>query len=80
MTLSQFGKLASFVQGLAASSQASTVATAEVIANLQAAGVSSEAIAAIQSFYEGVAALNPGNLSAIHRAALLANINILSNY
>jgi RHS repeat-associated protein len=74
MTPAQFGQLAGFSQGLAASSQASVEASAEVIANLKAAGVSSDAIATFQNFYEGVAAANPANASAIQRAALLSNI------
>jgi hypothetical protein len=74
MTLARFAQLAGFQQGLVASSQASTLASAEVVANLQASGVSAEAISIFQQFYAGVAAANPANLSAVHRAALLLNI------
>jgi len=69
-----FGRLAGFSQGLAASSQASTAASTEVVANLQSAGVSARAISLAQQFYAGVATANPANLSAVQRAALLANI------
>lgn len=69
-----FGRLAGFEQGLAASSQASTEATAEVISRLQSAGITSRSVAAFQKFYESEASRNPSNLSAAHRAALLANI------
>ena len=74
MSQVEFGQLAGFSQGLEASSQASTVPTAEALAGLKAAGVTSDSIAAFQQFYSGVAAANPANLSAIQRAALLANI------
>jgi hypothetical protein len=70
----QFGRLAGFAQGPAASSQASTEATAEIISRLKSAGITSRSIAAFQKLYEGVASENPSNLSAIHRAALLTNI------
>src|ERR1700722_3202852 len=74
MSPAAFGQLAGFSQGLAASSQASTVASAEVIANLQSAGVTPQAISLAQQFYAGVANANPANLPAVQRAALLANI------
>jgi hypothetical protein len=74
MTLARFGQLAGFQQGLVASSQASTLASAEVVANMQAAGISAEAVSSFQQFYAGVAAANAANLSAVHRAALLLNI------
>ena len=69
-----FGRLAGFAQGLAASSRASTEATAEIMSRLKSAGVTPRSIAAFQKIYEGVARENPSNLSAVHRAALLANI------
>jgi len=69
-----FGRLAGFEQGLAASSQASTEATAEVMSRLKSAGITSRSIAAFLKIYEGAARDNPSNLSAVHRAALLANI------
>jgi len=74
MTQAQFGALAGFQQGLVASSQASTLASAEVVASLKAAGVTAEGIATFQRFYAGVALVTPRNLSAVHRAALLRNI------
>jgi RHS repeat-associated protein len=74
MTVAQFGRLAGFSQGLEASSAASVEASPEVIANLKAGGVSADAISTFQRFYAGAAADNPGNLSAIQRAALLGNI------
>jgi hypothetical protein len=40
----------------------------------QAAGITSRSVAAFLKVYEGVARDNPSNLSAVHRAALLANI------
>jgi hypothetical protein len=70
----QFGRLAGFSQGLTASSQASTEATGEVIANLKTAGITREAISAFQRFYAAEAIKNPNNLSAIQRSALLENI------
>lgn len=69
-----FGRLAGFAQGLAASSRASTEATVEIISNLKSAGITPRSVAAFQKLYEGVASRNPSNLSAVHRAALLANI------
>jgi len=69
-----FGRLAGFEQGLTASSRASTEATAEIISNLKSAGITPRSVAAFQKLYEGVASRNPSNLSAVHRAALLANI------
>jgi hypothetical protein len=69
-----FGRLAGFAQGLAASSRASTEATAEIISNLKSAGITPRSVAAFQKIYEAEATANPSNLSAIHRAALLANI------
>jgi hypothetical protein len=70
----QFGRLAGFEQGLEASGKASTEATAEIISRLKSAGITARSIAAFQKIYEGVARDNPSNLSAVHRAALLANI------
>jgi hypothetical protein len=69
-----FRRLAGFEQGLEASSRASTEATAEIISNLKSAGITSRSIAAFQKIYESVARENPSNQSAVHRAALLANI------
>jgi hypothetical protein len=69
-----FGRLAGFEQGLEASGRASTEATAEIISNLKSAGITSRSIAAFQKIYEGELSRNPSNLSAVHRAALLANI------
>lgn len=74
VTLDDFRRLAGFAQGLGASSKASTEATAEIISNLKSAGITSRSVAAFQKFYEGAASENPSNLSAVHRAALLANI------
>ena len=74
VTLDDFRRLAGFAQGLTASSEASTEATAEVISNLKSAGITSRSVAAFQKFYENAASQNPSNLSAAHRAALLANI------
>jgi hypothetical protein len=74
MTAAQFGQLAGFSKGPAASSLASTEASAEVIATLQSNGVTEQTINAAQQFYEQVANANPQNLSAIQRSALLANI------
>jgi hypothetical protein len=74
ITRQDFGRLAGFSKGLAASSQASTEATAEVISNIKSAGITPRSVAAFQKIYEGVARDNPSNLSAVHRAALLANI------
>ena len=75
ITQASFGRLAGFVQGRATSSLASAEATAEVIENLKAAGVTADAITAFQRFYTGVAASSEGaNLAAVHRAALLSNI------
>ncbi|WP_298243760.1 DUF4951 domain-containing protein [uncultured Bradyrhizobium sp.] len=70
----QFGRLAGFEQGLEASRAASTEATAEIISRLKSAGITARSIAAFQKIYEGVARDNPSNLSAVHRAALLAKI------
>lgn len=70
----KFGELAGFANSLPASSQASTEATAEIISGLKEAGITSRSIAAFQKFYEGAARETPSNLSAAHRAALLANI------
>jgi len=69
-----FQRLAGFAQGLPASSEASIEATPEIISRLKAAGITSRSVAAFQKLYEGVARENPSNLSAVHRAALLANI------
>ena len=69
-----FGRLAGFAQGLEASNQASTEATAEIISNLKSAGITQRSVAAFQRVYEAAARENPSNLSAVHRAALLANI------
>ena len=69
-----FGRLAGFEQGLSASGQSSTEATAEIISKLKQAGITPRSIAAFQKFYEAEASNNPSNLSAVHRAALLANI------
>ena len=69
-----FGRLAGFEQSLAGSSQASTEATAEVLSRLKSAGITSRSVAAFQKFYENAASQNPSNVSAAHRAALLANI------
>jgi hypothetical protein len=69
-----FQRLAGFEQGLPASSRASTEATAEIISKLKEAGITSRSVAAFQKFYENAAIDNPSNLSAAHRAALLANI------
>jgi hypothetical protein len=74
ITRQRFGELAGFTQGLAASSRASTEATADIISKLKDAGITSRSVAAFQKIYEGVARDNPSNLSAAHRAALLANI------
>jgi len=74
MTRAEFGALAGFGRSLAASSSASTVASAETVANLKAAGVTAESIATWQQFYAGAVLDNPANLSAVHRAALLLNI------
>jgi hypothetical protein len=64
----------SFAQGLEASSGASTEATPEIISNLKSAGISARSIAAFLKIYGGAARKNPSNLSAVHRAALPANI------
>lgn len=74
ITRTDFGRLAGFEQGLEASRKASTEATAEIISNLKSAGITARSVAAFQKIYEGVARDNPSNLSAVHRAALLANI------
>ena len=74
MTRKDFGRLAGFEQSLADSGGASTEPTAEVISRLQSAGITSRSVAAFQKFYENAASQNPSNLSAVHRAALLANI------
>jgi hypothetical protein len=74
ITRKVFQRLAGFEQGLPASSQASTEATADIISRLKSAGITSRSVAAFQKFYEGAARDNPSNLSAVHRAALLANI------
>lgn len=70
----RFGELAGFANSLAESGQASTEATAEIISNLKSAGITPRSVAAFQKFYENAAINNPSNLSAAHRAALLANI------
>ena len=74
MSRADFGRIAGFAQGLAASSRASTEATAEIISNLKSAGITRRSVAAFLKIYEGEASRNPSNLSAVHRAALLANI------
>jgi hypothetical protein len=74
MTRAEFGRLTGFAQGPLASSQASTAASAEVIANLKSAGVTPLTISTFQRFYAGAARSNPANLAAVQRAALLANI------
>ncbi|HEX5242556.1 MAG TPA: hypothetical protein VFW23_04775 [Tepidisphaeraceae bacterium] len=70
----EFGRLTGFKQSLPASNQASTEATAEIMSKLKEAGVTPRSVAAFQKLYEGIARDNPSNLSAVHRAALLANI------
>jgi hypothetical protein len=74
MRRGDFGRLAGFEQGLEASGRASTEATAEIISKLKSAGITSRSVAAFQKIYEAEATANPSNLSAVHRAALLANI------
>lgn len=73
MTAADFGRLAGFSQGLTNSSAASVAATPEVIANLQASGVTREAVHLAQRFYAGIAKANPANLSAVQRSALLSS-------
>lgn len=53
---------------------ASVYASADVVANLKAAGVSADAISTWQKFYEGVAINTSKNLTAVQRSALLKNI------
>ncbi|HEX5242553.1 MAG TPA: DUF4951 domain-containing protein [Tepidisphaeraceae bacterium] len=74
VTLDDFRRLAGFAQGLPASGRASTEATAEIISKLKEAGITSRSVAAFQKFYENAASENPSNVSAVHRAGLLANI------
>jgi hypothetical protein len=74
MKRKDFQRLAGFEGSLEDSSQASTEATAEIISGLKSAGISSRSVAAFQKFYENAARDNPSNSSAVHRAALLANI------
>ena len=74
LTRIDFQRLAGFAKGLSASSRASTEATPEIISKLKEAGITSRSVAAFQKVYEGIARENPSNLSAVHRAVLLANI------
>jgi Domain of unknown function (DUF4951) len=74
MTRKDFQRLAGFANSLPASSQASAEATAGIISKLKEAGITSRSVSAFQKFYENAARENPSNSSAVHRAALLANI------